>query len=69
MVNNARQILGDSEKITGRWNKDDRGKVNALCSENIEWLEKNTDASFQQIEEQKEEFKHRLDPYLSKLRH
>lgn len=60
-----RDILGDNEKVQGKWNKDD--KVTAGCNEKLEWLDRTPDATLVEIEEQRHEFCQRMEPHLAKL--
>ena len=63
-VKEARELVGNS---TGKWNKEDRGKVLALCNEYTEWLEQSKHPSIAQLEQQKDEFQEKFQPYLTKL--
>jgi ankyrin repeat protein len=67
VITGAREILGDAERISGKWNKDDKNKVTALCKEKWDWLTAHPDASVEEIESQQEEFHSRFSPYMSKL--
>lgn len=67
VVNGTRHILGDSEKIAGKWNKDDRSKVNALCNEYSDWLARNREGELESFRQQKENFQQRMEYYLAKL--
>lgn len=66
-IQSAKDILGDSERISGKWVKDDRQKVTALCNEKTAWLEHNYDATLSSIQEQVANFDERLEPHLAKL--
>ena len=66
-IKSAKDTLGDSEKITGKWNKDDRSKVNGLCNEKNDWLQHNQNASNEAILQQLGDFESRFKPYLAKL--
>ena len=67
LIQSTKEILGDSERISGKWVKDDRQKVNALCTEKGAWLEHNLEASLSSIEEQVTNFNERFAPHLAKL--
>ena len=64
----ARRTLSDSEKIAGKWNKEDRSKVTALCNEKMDWLErKQKESTFEEIQQQNRDFEQRMEPFLAKL--
>ena len=63
----ARETLGNSEKISGKWNKDDRSKVNSLCNDKTDWLQYNGDATNETFQQQLSDFEARFEPYLTKL--
>ena len=67
LIQSARDILSDSERISGKWVKDDRQKVTLLCNEKTAWLEHNLEAALTSIEEQVSNFKERFQPHLAKL--
>lgn len=67
LIQSARETLGDSEKISGKWVKDDKQKVTALCNEKTAWLEHNRDAALSSIQEQVDNFNDRYQPHLEKL--
>lgn len=67
LIQSAREILGDSERISGKWVKDDRQKVTTLCNEKTAWLEHNQDAPLINIQEQVANFEQRFEPHLAKL--
>lgn len=66
---NTRATLSNSEKISGKWNKDDKSKVSALCHEKGDWLDKNQmkDTQLEDIQQQMEDFEQRIEPFLNKL--
>ncbi len=66
-VKTAKNTLGDSEKISGKWNKDDRSKVNGLCNETNDWLQYNQDAHSSAVQQQITDFEAHFEPYLAKL--
>ena len=68
-VNDVRATLSNGERISGKWNKDDKSKVTSLCNEKTDWLEKRgvTDTSVEDICQQKEDFKQRIEPFMGKL--
>lgn len=68
-VKKTRLTLADTEKISGKWNKDDRSKVTALCNETADWLLHNIpmSTSLHKVLEQKTHFEDKLQPYLVKL--
>lgn len=70
-VKETRLTLADIDKISGKWNKDDKSKVTVLCSEATEWLLHNftisTPPALHKIHEQMTHFEDRLQPYLAKL--
>ncbi len=66
-VSKARQILGDSDRVSGKWNKEDRSKVAAMCNETVEWIAKNKGTTVEKMQEQKDDFEIKLEPYLDKL--
>ncbi len=63
----AKETLGNSEKISGKWNKDDRSKVNSLCNDKTDWLQYNQDATNDSLQQQLSDFKLHFEPYLTKL--
>lgn len=69
-VTGTRAIITDGDKISGKWNKDDRSKVTALCNETTDWLLHNLpgNTTFSKVLEQKTQFQDRLQPYLTKLK-
>lgn len=67
LIQSARDILSDSERISGKWVKDDRQKVTLLCNEKTAWLEHNLEATLTSIEEQVANFNERFQPHLAKL--
>lgn len=67
LIQSAREILGDSERISGKWVKDDRQKVTTLCNEKTAWLEHNQDVPLPNIREQVADFEQRFEPHLAKL--
>ena len=69
-VKETRAIVTDGDKLSGKWNKDDRSKVTALCNETTDWLLHNLPGSstLSKVLEQKTNFEERLQPYLTKLR-
>jgi len=66
-VKTAKDVLTDSERISGKWNKDDRNKVNSLCTEKLEWLSQNLEVMASVIIEQHQDFEEKFKPYLAKL--
>ncbi len=66
-VKSAKNTLVDSEKISGKWNKDDRSKVNGLCNETNDWLQYNQDALSSAVQQQIADFEAHFEPYLAKL--
>ena len=66
-IKSAKDTLADSEKISGKWNKDDRSKVNGLCNEKNDWLQNNQEVSSEDICQQTLDFEQRFQPYLAKL--
>ena len=66
---NARATLSNSEKISGKWNKDEKSKVTALCHEKGDWLDKSQmkDTQLEDIQQQMEDFEQRIEPFLNKL--
>lgn len=68
-ISSARTTLTNSEKVSGKWNKDDKSKVTALCNEKSDWLDKRPikEMYLEDIEQQKEEFEQRMEPFLDKL--
>lgn len=67
LIQSARETLGDSEKIAGKWVKDDKQKVTALCNEKTAWLEHNREVALSSIQEQVVNFNERYQPHLAKL--
>ena len=67
LIQSAREILGDSERISGKWVKDDKQKVTALCNEKTAWLEHNMEANLNSIQEQVLNFEQRFQPHLAKI--
>lgn len=67
-VRGARETLADTERISGKWNKDDKSKVTALCNEKSNWLDGHPQALLAEVEDQKRDFDQRMEPYLSKLK-
>lgn len=68
-VSDARSTLSNNEKAGGKWSKDDRSKVTALCNEKSDWLEKRTirETALEDLHQQQEEFEQKLEPLLDKL--
>lgn len=67
-VSNVRSTLSDSEKIAGKWNKEDRSKVNALCNEKSGWLEKKMkESTLEEMQQQQMDFELKMEPFLAKL--
>lgn len=68
-INEFRATLSNGEKISGKWNKDDKSKVTSLCNEKMDWLEKRgtKDTSVEDICQQQQDFKQRIEPFLGKL--
>jgi exonuclease I len=62
----ARGMLADSELIAGRWNKEDKAKVTALCQEKEQWLA-HSEECFEEIVHQTNDFRVRIQPYFDKL--
>ncbi len=69
-VRDTRSIITDGDRGSGKWNKDDRSKVTALCNETTDWLLHNLPGhtTLNKVLEQKTLFQERLQPYLTKLR-
>lgn len=67
LIQSTRETLVDSERISGKWVKDDRQKVTTLCNEKTAWLEHNQDATLTSIQEQVADFEERFEPHLAKL--
>ena len=67
----TRLALTGGDKIIGKWNKEDKSKVTALCNEATEWLLHNfyTDKlpPLDKIQEEKGHFEERLQSYLYKI--
>lgn len=68
-VSDARLTLTNNEKISGKWNKDDKSKVTALCNEKTDWLERKTikEVAMEDITQHIEDFEQRMEPFLDKL--
>lgn len=67
-MNNRRATLTETEKISGKWNKEDKLKVTAICNEKSDWLSKvRRDSTIEEVQEQIEDFEQRMEPYLAKL--
>lgn len=68
-VSDVRTTLSHSEKVSGKWNKDDKSKVTSLCNEKSDWLEKRAikGTSVEDIQQQEEDFEQRMEPFLEKL--
>lgn len=67
-VSNTRLTLADGEKVAGKWNKDDKSKVTGLCNEKSDWLEKKRkDSTFEEVQQQNEDFEHKMETFRAKL--
>ncbi len=67
-VNKRRMTLTETERINGKWNKDDKSKVTALCNEKSDWLNrKRRDSSLDEVQQQIEDFEQKMEPYITKL--
>lgn len=68
-ISDARSTLSNGDKVSGKWNKDDRTRVTALCNEKSDWLEKRSirDTATEEAQQQKEEFEQKMEPFLDKL--
>jgi ankyrin repeat protein len=66
-INAAKDTLLDSERITGKWNKEDKSKVTALCNEKMDWVDRDIDYTKEEISSQLTDFEERYQPHLTKL--
>ena len=63
-----RGTLAETEKISGKWNKDDKLKVTALCNEKSDWLNKvRRESTLDEVKQQIEDFEQKMEPYIAKL--
>ena len=68
MVNTRRATLTETDKITGKWNKEDKSKVTAICNEKSDWLnKKRRDSTLDDVQQQIEDFEQKMEPYIAKL--
>ena len=67
-VNARRMTLTETEKISGKWNKEDKSKITMICNEKSDWLNKRRrDSTIEEVQQQIEDFEQKMEPYISKL--
>lgn len=67
-ISEARSILADNERKSGKWNKEEKSKVAMLCNEKSDWLEKKrAETNLDEIQQQIEEFEMKFQPFITKL--
>merc|ERR1712213_162534 len=59
--------LSDKEKLGGKLDEDEQGKIEEVINEKIKWLEENTDASAEDSKAQKKEMEDIVQPIIAKL--
>ncbi|XP_062515788.1 ankyrin repeat domain-containing protein 45-like [Corticium candelabrum] len=66
-VEELRSVLTDTERIAGKWGKDDKSKTTAACNEKATWLDMNTEASSADVYKQMDLLKTFMQPIMAKL--